>query len=394
MNPSPLVSTLPPTTKPAAPAGRATTDPNETAHAPNVGLLPSGVLDGNFEQLVVASDPASGLLAVICVDSTVLGPADGGVRMLPYGSFDAAVADVTRLARSMTLKYAAADVARGGGKAVIIGDPRTDRTEALLEAFGRAVDALGGRYWAGLDSGLNLEDMTKIHAQTPYVSTLPTEQGGMGDIAPATAAGVLHAMRACAERVWGTPSLAGRRVSLQGVGACGAAAVAILVAEGASVTVTDVDGERARRAGDAHGAKVVAPDEIWTVPADIAAPFALGGAVSTEAVGLLARAGVRVLAGSANNVLATTGPMDTTVEQALVDAGITWAVDFVANAGGCILDADRFHSGGPDPERVSRQLAGIADRTQQVLDMADRHGILPSAAARALAEARLTTAAR
>lgn len=351
--------------------------------------LPEGALDGDFEQLVVASDPASGLLALICIDSTTLGPADGGVRMLPYPTFAHAVADVTRLARSMTLKYAAAGESRGGGKAVIVGDPRTDRTEALLRAFGRAVDALGGRYWAGLDSGLTLEDMTVVHRETPYVATLPGEAGGVGDIAPATAAGVLHAMRACARRVWGTASLAGRRVSLQGVGACGSAALAELVAEGAVVTVADVDEGRARRAADLHGVAVVDAEAIWSVPADVAAPFALGGAVDRATVEVLARAGVRVLAGSANNVLASDGPGDHTVEQALVDAGITWAVDFVANAGGCILDADRFHPGGHDPDRVAGRLAAIGARTHRVLDDAERDGVLPSVAATALAQARL-----
>lgn len=360
---------------------------------PGAPALPPGVLDGNFEQLVVASDPDSGLLAVICVDSTVLGPADGGVRMLPYASFDAAVADVTRLARSMTLKYAAADVPRGGGKAVIVGDPATGRSNALLRAFGRAVHTLGGRYWAGQDSGLSLADLAVIHTETPYVSTLPSDEGGMGEIAPATAAGVLHAMRACAQRVWGTPSLSGRRVSLQGVGACGAAAVAMLVAEGAQVTVADVDPVRARSAARTHGVAVVRADEIWTVPADIAAPFALGGAIDVGTVEDLTRAGVRVLAGSANNMLCTAGPSDTTVEQALADAGIIWAVDFVANAGGCILDADLFHPAGPDPERVARQLADIGERTSRILDTATRRGIPASTVATTMATNRLAIAA-
>lgn len=354
--------------------------------------LPEGALDGDFEQLVVASDPESGLLALICVDSTLLGPADGGVRMLPYPTFGAAVADVTRLARSMTLKYAAADEARGGGKAVIIGNPRTDRTEALLRAFGRAVDALGGRYWAGLDSGLTLDDMTALHRETPYVSTLPGASGGVGDIAPATASGVLHAMRACAERVWGTPSLAGLRVSLQGVGACGSNALAELVAEGARVTIADVDTHLARRAAQRHDVAVVAPEDIWSVPADVAAPFALGGAVDLAAVEALHAGGVRVLAGSANNVLAASGPGDDAVERALVDAGICWAVDFIANAGGCIADADRFRPGGHDPARVTERLAGIGPRTHAVLDAAERDGALPSEAATAMAHARLAAA--
>jgi glutamate dehydrogenase/leucine dehydrogenase len=192
--------------------------------------------------------------------------------------------------------------------------------------------------------------------------------------------------------VWGTTSLAGRRVSLQGVGACGAAALAELVAEDAVVTVCDVDPDRARRAAERHGVAVVAPEAIWSVPADIAAPFALGGAVDLAAVASLQRAGVRVLAGSANNVLASRGPGDDAVEQALVEAGICWAVDFVANAGGCIADADRFRPGGHDPARVAERLAAIGPRTHAVLDAAVRDGVLPSAAATALARARLVAA--
>lgn len=363
--------------------------PERAIHAPFLRALPEGALDGGFEQLVVASDPASGLLALICIDSTRLGPADGGVRMLPYATFADAVADVTRLARSMTLKYAAADVPRGGGKAVMVGDPRTDRTDELLQAFGRAVDTLDGRYWAGLDSGLTLDDMVVVHSQTPFVSTLPGEAGGAGDIAPATAAGVLAAMRACCERVWGGSGLAGRRVSLQGVGACGTAALAELVAEGAEVTVTDIDPDRARAAAERFGVEAVAPTDIWKVPTDVAAPFALGGAIDLAAVEALERSGAKVLAGSANNVLAGSGPDDHRVERALVGAGITWAVDFVANAGGCILDADRFHPEGTDPDRVAAQIAAIGPRTHRVLDDAEREGILPSAAATALAQRRL-----
>lgn len=358
--------------------------------AERVGV--EGVLDDGYEQLVVVSDPPSGLLAVVCIDSTVLGPADGGVRMLPYPSLAEAVSDVTKLARAMTLKYAAAGEHRGGGKAVIVGDPRTDRTEVLLAAFGRAVESLGGRYWAGLDSGLSLADMVVIGRETSYVSSLPSTHGGLGDIAPATASGVLHAMRACADRVWGTPSLAGRRVSVQGVGACGSAAIAMLVAEGAVLTVTDADRCRAERARAEHGVAVVAPDEIWTVPADVAAPFALGGSIGLAEVAMLERAGVRVLAGAANNVLVVSGPDDTRTESALLDAGIVWAVDFVANAGGCILDADRFHADGHDAARVEAKLRAIGDRVGRVLDDAARRGVMPSAAARDLALTKLAVA--
>jgi leucine dehydrogenase len=342
---------------------------------------PPGILDGSYEGLHVCNDSGTGLLAVVCIDSTRLGPADGGVRMHPYPTFAAAVEDVSRLARSMTLKWAAAGEARGGGKAVIVGDPRREKTEALLRRFGRFVDSLGGSYWAGADSGLDLADMEVVHAETEYVATLPTHAGGAGDIAPATAAGVLHAMRACGRRAWGTGDLRGRRVALQGVGECGRHALAQLVADGAEVVVCDVDERRVRAAVEAHGVRAVDPDAIYDVPADVFAPFALGGAVDRHR---LARLDVSVICGSANNVM-----VDDATEAAAVRQGMVYGVDFVVNAGGAIMDADRFAPGGYEQERVAAKLAAIGPRLTGVLDAAERDGLLPSHAARRLAEARL-----
>ena len=351
-----------------------------TSPAPD-GALPPGAVDGDFERLVVVRDAPVGLLALICIDSTRRGPADGGVRMRPYPDFAAAVTDVTRLARAMTRKWALAGEDRGGGKAVIVGDPRRDKTPALLRSFARAVDDLGGTYWAGEDVGTTLDDMAILAAETPYVATAPLTAGGAGDIAPATAAGVLHAMRACVERVWGSPSLAGRRVALQGLGACGAAALDQLVAEGAEVVVTDVDPERVAAAVARHGVAAVAPDAILDVEADVFAPFALGGVIDARAVDRLR---VRVVAGSANDVLA-----DPALERDLIDRGITYAVDVVANAGGAIMDADRFLPGGPDPERVAAKVAAIGERTAAVLDEAARRGVTATEVALELADRRL-----
>jgi leucine dehydrogenase len=381
--------------------------PDATDHAPRTGPLPlpAGALAGGFEQLVTCHDPAAGLLALVCIDSTVLGPADGGVRMRPYATYEDAVHDVTRLARAMTLKFAAAGELRGGGKAVIVGDPRRDKTEALLRRFAQVVDGLGGAYWAGEDAGLTLQDMEVLRRGTPYVTTLPEAAGGAGDIAPATAAGVLHAMRACVARVDGEATLAGRTVAVQGVGACGAHAVRQLLAEGASVVVADLDAERVDAVLRAHrGAPVraVAPDRILDVRADVFAPFAFGGVIDREA---LRRLQVRVIAGSANNVMVSDA-----VEREVVDRGITYAVDFIANAGGAIMDADRFRPpaegvvGDHDRDRtldrdgvprgVATRLAAIGARTTSVLERAARERILPSAAATALAEHRLDQARR
>jgi glutamate dehydrogenase/leucine dehydrogenase len=214
--------------------------------------------------------------------------------------------------------------------------------------------------------------------------------GGVGEIAPATATGVVHAMRAAAERVWGTPRLAGRRIAVQGVGACGAAAARLLVAEGASLVLGDVDRGRVAIVAATIGRgdiTTVAPEAIASVPVDIFAPCAFGGAIDDTVADHLVAAGVRVVAGSANNVMA-----DRAAEARLVDGGIVYVPDLVANAGGCILDADRFDPRGHDPGRVAAALSAIGARTHEVLDRAEGDGVLPSEAAVALARERLDEA--
>jgi leucine dehydrogenase len=285
----------------------------------------------------------------------------------------------------MTLKWAAAGEDRGGGKAVIVGDPRRDKTEARLRRFGQFVDSLGGQYWAGADAGTTLADMEVVHAETAFVATLPVRAGGAGEIGPATAAGAIHAMRACCERVWGDGSLRGRRVALQGLGSCGASALAALVAGGAEVVAADPDPAAVARAVEHHGVRTVEPDAIYDVPCDVFAPFALGGVIDHNTLG---RLDARVVAGSANNVM-----VDDEVEAAVVARGISYAVDFVANAGGAIVDAARFRAGGPDPAAVAAKLAAIGPRVVTVLERAATTGVLPSEAARGLAADRLAAMA-
>jgi glutamate dehydrogenase/leucine dehydrogenase len=341
----------------------------------------SGALDDRHEQLVIVEDPGVGLMAVICIDSTVLGPADGGVRMFPYATLEAAIGDVTHLARAMTLKWAVAGVARGGGKAVIVGDPAGDKSAELFQRFGMVVESLNGRYWAGADAGITLDDLEQINTATSFVSTLPIHAGGSGDIGPFTAAGVLHGMRACLGRVRGDTTLAGRKVALQGLGSCGMAALAQLVGEGSDVVVTDTDPTKVGAAVAAHGVRAVEPHEILSVSADVFAPFALGGVIDRPtAEGL----DVAIVAGSANNVMA-----DDDAEAVLVDRGITYAVDFVTNAGGAIADAHRLDVRGGDLGSLDRELAAIGQRVLDVLDRADDADLLPSDAARTMAEERL-----
>ena len=335
----------------------------------------------DYERIVVCRDHAVGLDAIICIDSTVLGPANGGVRMLPYASHEQALADVMRLARAMTRKWAAAEEYRGGGKAVIRGDPATTKTEALLRRFGRFVDELGGQYYVGEDVGITLADMKVIHAETEYVATLPREAGGIGDIAPATATGVLHAMRACSKRVWGSTELRGRRVAVQGVGACGAVAVRLLREAGARVFVTDLDAAKLARLTDTHTVTPVEPDEIFGLDVDIFAPFALGQVINDRTI---PRLRARVVAGSANNMLA-----EDRHAAELEQRGIVYAPDFIANAGGAIYDADQFRTGGFKAERAEGNVARIFERVEEVFAIADDGGITYQEAAVRLADARL-----
>ncbi len=335
------------------------------------------------KKVVACADPDTGLRAVIAIHSTALGPATGGTRMWPYESDDQAVLDALRLARGMTYKYAAAGVDLGGGKGVIIGDPRTDKTEALLRAYGRFVDSLHGEYITGEDVGTTLEDMETIYAETDHVVTLPEHCGGAGDISPATALGSVMAAKACAERVWGAPSLEGRRVALQGLGAVGSKALPLLLAEGADVVVTDMDERKVTWARDTHGVAAVAPEEIYRQDVDIFAPYALGGIINDATIPQLR---CRIVAGSANNILAEERHGDE-----LERRGLVYAVDYVANSGGTIFDTDRLRKGGFQPDRAMANVRRIFERIHEIFDIAAARQLPLYRAADLLAEQRIAS---
>jgi leucine dehydrogenase len=336
----------------------------------------------NFKKLVLCNDSDSGLRAVIAIHSTALGPATGGTRMWTYASEEAAIMDALHLARGMTYKYAAAGLDFGGGKAVIIGNSKRDKSEALLRAFGRMINQLGGEYQTGEDVGTTLEDMEIIYSETDHLVTLPVHCGGAGDIAPATALGSVEAMRACAARVWGAPELKGRRVALQGLGAVGWSALGMLLEQGAEVVVCDTDQEKVARAVKDYGVQAVSPAEIYDQDVDIFAPYALGGIINPETI---PRLKVKIVAGSANNIFA-----DEERDAAALDGrGIVYAVDYVANSGGTILDTDRFRKGGFQPERAMANVRTIFKRTEAVFEIADREGISAYLAANHMAEARI-----
>jgi len=337
-----------------------------------------------YKKVVLCQNGDVGLRAIVAIHSTDLGPATGGLRMWTYDSEEDAILDALRLARGMTYKYAAAGMNLGGGKAVIIGDPKTEKTEGLLRAVGRFIQSLHGEYQTGEDVGITLDDLEVIHGECDYVVTLPEHAGGAGPIGPATAVGVLEAMKACCEEVFGSPSLEGRRVALQGLGAVGWPALELLVKAGARVVVTDIDRPKVDAARRQFRVTAVAPDAIYGQPCDVFAPFALGAVINDRTVKALR---CKIVCGSANNQLAEERHGDL-----LTRRGILYAPDYIANAGGTIFDTDRLLKGGFHRERAMRNVVRIGDRMREVIAIARRDRIPTYRAADRLAEQRLAMA--
>ncbi len=334
-------------------------------------------------------DEATGLLAFIGIHNGNLGPALGGCRMFSYISEADAVRDVLRLSRGMTYKNALAGLPLGGGKSVIVGDPRKLKTDALISALGRAVEGLGGRYITAEDSGTNEHDMITISKATSYVVGLPSEAGSVGgDPSPVTAYGVYKGVKACAARRYGSDSVKGLKIAVQGLGAVGYALCEYLHAEGAILTVTDVREESLNRAQtEMPGVSVVAPDAIFDVEANIFAPCALGAQINDETV---PRLKVDIIAGAANNQLATPAH-----GQMLTDKGILYAPDYVINAGGVICVSYEYAQRiGKNPfshditrANMMSHVDGIGTTLEKIFNIAEARGITTAKAADELAEA-------
>jgi valine dehydrogenase (NAD+) len=338
------------------------------------------------EQVVYCSDDASGLRAIIAIYSTALGPALGGTRFYPYANEDDALDDVLNLARAMAYKAAITGLDFGGGKAVIIGDPARDKTEALLRAYGRFVQSLGGRYITACDVGTYPHDMDILARECSYVTGRSVAGGGAGDSAVLTAYGVFQGMRASAEHRWGDPSLAGRRVGVAGVGKVGYPLVQLLVEDGASVVITDVSTAAVDRVLSSWPqVEVVADTEaLVRTELDVYAPCALGGALDDMTVCELS---ARIVCGAANNQLANAG-----IEKVLEDRGILYAPDYVVNAGGLIQVADEVH--GFSEMRARARATRIFDTTRRVFRSAAEEGVPPAVAADRLAERRMAEIGR
>lgn len=339
---------------------------------------------GGHEEVVFCHDSTSGLKAIIAIHNTVLGPALGGTRMWSYKNEEEALIDVLRLSEGMTYKAAAAGLNLGGGKAVIIGNPKTDKTEPMFRAFGQYVNSLNGRYITAEDVGTTVNDMEYVYMETPWVTGIPKSLGGSGDPSPYTAHGVLMSIRASVKHKLNTDSLKGVRVAVQGLGNVGSHLVKYLHDEGAVVSIADIDQERTQRLADQFNATIVDPDKIAQTECEVFAPCALGAVINDESLETLK---CKVVSGGANNQLAELRHGD-----ALRDLGILYAPDFVANAGGLMNVFVELE--GYSVERALEKTTRIFDTMLEIFDTAQEDGVSTNTAALAVAKKRIDTLGR
>jgi leucine dehydrogenase len=334
----------------------------------------------DYEQLVFCQEKTLGLQAMIAIHDTTLGPAAGGVRMLPYASEQEATLDVLRLARGMTYKGAAAGVNLGGGKCVVRADPERGKSEALLRALGRFIQRLGGLYIAGEDVGTTARDMELIGLETPHVFSLPLEE----EVSHFTAFGIMQGIGACLQNVYGSAELRGRTIAVQGVGAVGSRVVRHLLEEGAVVTVTDTEQKKLERLVAAYPALTTCPpEEIHKRPVDIYCPCALGAVLNERTIPELH---CQIVCGAANNQLA-----DEHCGDRLAQTGILYAPDYLVNAGGMIAYAESRHPEGFVRQRALAHVSRISDTLQRVFALAREQAIPTYLAADRLAEQRLAS---
>lgn len=338
----------------------------------------------DYEQLVFCQDETSGLKAIIAIHDTTLGPALGGCRMWTYASEDDAVEDALRLARGMTYKAAAAGLNLGGGKTVVIGNPKEAKSEALFRALGRYIESLGGRYITAEDVGTTVQDMDLIHQETKYVTGVSEAFGSSGNPSPMTALGVFRGIQAAAKEAFGSDSLEGKTVAVQGVGNVGYYLCKYLHEAGAKLVVTDINEDNLNRVKAEFSAEVAAPTDIFGVECDIFAPCALGAVINDDTIPQLK---CKVVAGSANNQLKEDRHGDK-----LQELNILYAPDYVINAGGLINVADELE--GYNADRAKKKVENIYNILLNVFEIARQEGIPTYKAADRLAEQRIETMRR
>ncbi len=335
----------------------------------------------NHEQVVFCNDNETGLKAIVAIHNTVLGPSLGGTRMWAYKNEMEALTDALRLSRGMTYKSAVAGLNLGGGKAVIIGDSKTQKNEALMRRFGKFINSLSGKYITAEDVGISTKDMEYIKMETDFVSGLPENMGGSGDPSPVTAYGVYLAMKASANEKWGNDSLAGKKVVVQGIGHVGESLVSYLVKDGAKVFINDINQERLAVVAKETGASVIDSGKLYDLDMDIYAPCALGATVNTDT---LNRLKCSIICGSANNQLSDENIHGNMV----IEKGILYAPDFVANAGG-IINVYYELEGGYNRERALAHAEKIYQTTLNIFKTAKEQNIPTYMAANRLAEKRI-----
>ncbi len=339
----------------------------------------------DHEQVVFCSDPSSGLKAIIAIHNTNLGPALGGTRMWTYATDEDALNDVLRLSRGMTYKAAVAGLNLGGGKAVIIGDPNREKTEAMFRAFGRFVEGLAGRYITAEDVGTDVRDMEYVRMETKYVTGIDRALGGSGDPSPVTAFGVYMGMKASMKELTGNDSLANKKVAVQGAGHVAQYVCDHLAKEGAKVYISDIYPDKAKRVAHTVKAEVVAPEKIYEVNADVFCPCALGAIVNDETIPKLK---FKIIAGGANNQLADEhkhGHM-------LIEKGILYAPDYAINAGGLINVSNELE--GYSQERALKQAEGIYDTMLKIYSISKKENVPTYEASNRLAEQRINAISR
>lgn len=334
-----------------------------------------------YERVARAEDEASGLRAFVSVHSTRLGPSLGGMRLWPYATEDAALEDVLRLSRAMTYKSAVARTGLGGGKSVVIADPK-DKTGELFEAMGRFVEDFGGTYITAEDVNVGIPDLRSVQRTTSHVTGLTVEEGGGGNPRSATALGCFLGVGAALLEATGSADLAGRTVAVQGLGSVGFGLAEHVVHAGGSLVAADVDPSRVSRAVEELGARAVAPEDVYDVECDVFAPCALGGVLNDETI---ARLRCAVVAGAANNQLLD----EVRHGEMLRDRAIVYAPDYVINAGGVINISCELRPGGYDAEAALREVRAIPKTLAEVFARAREREITTHAAAQELAESAL-----
>jgi leucine dehydrogenase len=338
------------------------------------------------EQVVFCNDEATGLKAIIGIHNTVLGPALGGTRMWNYATEQEAITDVLRLSRGMTFKAAISGLNLGGGKAVIIGDAKTQKTEAFMRRFGKFVNSLGGKYITAEDVNMKTVDMEYIGMETKHVTGLPESMGGSGDPSPVTAYGVYLGMKSTAKKVYGNDSLTGKKVTVQGVGQVGMYLVEHLVKEGAKVTINDISEEKVKALVEKFGVAVVSADDLYDLDMDIYAPCALGATLNDNTI---PRLKCSIVAGAANNQLKE----ELKHGYMLKDKSITYAPDFLINAGG-LINVYNEHLGNYNRKRALEQAEKIYTTNLSILNLAENEKISSQEAAIKLCEKRIEEVGR